>query len=113
MRLQFRGLPEDERKAFLFDQVVDTVGRRFAMPVAAACMAASRRMYALGLGCEPAGIAARWAQALANPMPPSTILSCRPAGVSSVTSAPIALRFERVPTSLKAIQWLPGTREFL
>jgi UbiD family decarboxylase len=70
VRLQFRGLPEAERKAFLFDQVVDTVGRRYAMPVAAACMAASRRMYALGLGCEPAGIAARWAQALANPVPP-------------------------------------------
>jgi 4-hydroxy-3-polyprenylbenzoate decarboxylase len=73
VRLQFRGLPEAQRKAFLFEQVVDSAGRQFGLPVAAACMAASRRMYALGLGCEPAGIAARWAGALARPVPPRLV----------------------------------------
>jgi 4-hydroxy-3-polyprenylbenzoate decarboxylase len=73
VRLQFRGLPEAERKAFLFDQVVNTAGQRYGMPVAAACMAASRRMYALGLGCAPDGIGARWAAALARPLPPTLV----------------------------------------
>ncbi|HLI25921.1 MAG TPA: UbiD family decarboxylase, partial [Chloroflexota bacterium] len=41
VRLQFRGLPESARKAFLFEQVIDSRGRRYTMPVAAACMAAS------------------------------------------------------------------------
>src|SRR6266849_10765037 len=66
VRLQFRGLPESQRKAFLFEQVTDARRRRFAMPVAAACLAASRAMYALGLDCAPAEIGARWAQALAQ-----------------------------------------------
>src|SRR3954468_12997659 len=73
VRLQFRGLPEAERRAFLFDQVVNTAGHRYGMPVAGACMAASRRMYALGLGCAPEGIGARWAAALARPLPPTLV----------------------------------------
>ena len=43
------------------------------MPVAARCMAASTEMYALGLGCAPKEIGARWAQALANPVPPELV----------------------------------------
>src|SRR5205814_7529011 len=50
---------------------------------------------------------------LANPTPPCTICSWRSAPNSTVTSAPIALRFDRVPTSLNAIQWLPGATVFL
>ncbi len=73
VRLQFRGLPEAQRKGFLFEQVTGANGRRFEMPVAACCMAASRAMYALGLGCEPREIGARWAQALAKPVPPELV----------------------------------------
>src|SRR5437867_10672499 len=50
---------------------------------------------------------------LANPTPPCTICSWRSAPNSTVTSAPMALRFDRVPTSLNAIQWLPGATVFL
>src|SRR4051794_13261389 len=73
VRLQFRGLPEAQRKGFLFEQVTGASGRRYDMPVAACCMAASRQMYALGLGCAPKEIGARWAQALANPIPPELV----------------------------------------
>src|SRR3989454_1238315 len=50
---------------------------------------------------------------LANPTPPCTICSWRSAPNSTVTSAPMALRFDRVPTSLNAIQWLLGATVFL
>src|SRR5205807_913883 len=50
---------------------------------------------------------------LANPTPPCTICSWRSVPNSTVTSAPMALRFDRVPTSLNAIQWLPGATVFL
>jgi 4-hydroxy-3-polyprenylbenzoate decarboxylase len=73
VRLQFRGLPEDQRKGFLFERVRSATGREYSMPVAACVMAASRRMYALGLGCEPREIGARWAQALARPIPPEIV----------------------------------------
>src|ERR1700716_1981786 len=33
VRLQFRGLPERQRKAFLFENVVDGSGRRYDIPV--------------------------------------------------------------------------------
>ena len=39
VRLQYRGLPEEERKAFLFENVVDVNGRKYEMPVAIACYA--------------------------------------------------------------------------
>src|SRR5918912_3670664 len=73
VRLQFRGLPEAQRKGFLFEHVTGAGGRRFDIPVAACCMAASRTMYALGLGCAPREIGARWAQALANPIAPERV----------------------------------------
>src|ERR1043165_9087221 len=33
VRLQFRGLPERQRKAFLFENVVDSRGRKYDIPV--------------------------------------------------------------------------------
>src|SRR5438046_10355018 len=48
VRLQFRGLPESQRKAFLFENVVDSLGRRFDIPVLVGGLAASAEIYALG-----------------------------------------------------------------
>ena len=51
VRWQFLGgLPEDERKAFLFTHVVDSKGRRYDMPVVLGALAASPRIYAAGMG---------------------------------------------------------------
>ena len=66
VRWQFRGgIPEGERKAFLFENVVDARGHRYAMPVAVGVLAASRRIYSLGMGCPVEEIGARWRAAMA------------------------------------------------
>src|ERR1700686_5055226 len=52
VRWQFLGgIPEEERRAFLFTNVVDSRGRRYDIPVAVGALAASPRIYALGMGC--------------------------------------------------------------
>lgn len=73
VRWQFRGLPEEQRKAFLFENVVDVKGKRYDMPVLVASHAASRDVYALALMCQPEDIAQRWAQAQLNPIEPKLI----------------------------------------
>jgi 4-hydroxy-3-polyprenylbenzoate decarboxylase len=73
VRLQFRGLPEIERKAFLFTHVTDVRGRRFEIPVAVCHLAASRKIYAFGMQCNVDSIAQRWAEALKSPIDPVLI----------------------------------------
>jgi UbiD family decarboxylase len=72
VRLQFRGLPTEERRAFLFESVGDARGRSFDAEVAIATFAASRRVYALALGAED-GVEAAWRQALTEPVPPVSV----------------------------------------
>src|SRR3989442_6069507 len=51
VRWQFLGgIPEDERRAFLFTNVVDSRGERYDIPVAVGALAASPRIYAMGMG---------------------------------------------------------------
>jgi 4-hydroxy-3-polyprenylbenzoate decarboxylase len=73
VRLQFRGLPEAERKAFLFTKVTDSSGRRYDIPVVIACLAASRQIYGLGLQCDPDKINQRWIEARTNPIEPKIV----------------------------------------
>ncbi len=70
VRWQFRGLPEKERKAFFFENVVDVKGKKYDIPVVVACHAASREMYAMGMMCPPGGIVEKWLQAELHPVPP-------------------------------------------
>jgi UbiD family decarboxylase len=70
VRLQFRGLPESERKAFLFTKVTDVQGKRYDIPVVIACLAGSRQIYALGLQCDPDKISERWTYARNHPIEP-------------------------------------------
>ena len=70
VRLQFRGLPESERKAFLFTKVMDVSGRRYDIPVVVACLAGSRQIYGLGLQCDPDKISQRWTEARNSPIEP-------------------------------------------
>ena len=46
VRLQFRGLPEEQRTAWLFENVTDVKGKKYSMPVVAAAIAGSRFIYA-------------------------------------------------------------------
>jgi len=73
-RWQFQGgLDEDERRAFLFTNVVDGAGRRYDMPVAIGALAASARIYAVGMGCPVAEIGDAWMRAIANPIAPVAV----------------------------------------
>jgi 4-hydroxy-3-polyprenylbenzoate decarboxylase len=53
VRLQFRGLPEPKRRAFLFRKVTDARNRSYEIPVLVGGLAASEGVYALGLQCTP------------------------------------------------------------
>src|SRR2546429_9756547 len=68
VRWQFQGgLPEDERRAFLFTHVVDGSGRRYDMPVAVGALAASPQIYAIGMGRPVEEIRGGRGNALAPP----------------------------------------------
>jgi UbiD family decarboxylase len=74
VRWQFQGgLAEDERRAFLFTNVIDSSGRRYDIPVAVGALAASPRIYAVGMGRPVDEIEAAWVRALANPIPPMLV----------------------------------------
>src|SRR5712671_1585025 len=76
VRWQFQGgLDEDQRRAFLFTNVVGADGRRFDMPVAVGALSASARIYALGMGCSVDDIGRAWTAAIGHPIPPATVAS--------------------------------------
>jgi 4-hydroxy-3-polyprenylbenzoate decarboxylase len=75
VRLQFRGLPENERKGFLFENVTSVTGRMYDASVAVGVLAASRDIYALGMMCEPSQIGDRWMSAIMNPIAPVIVAS--------------------------------------
>ena len=75
VRWQYRGgIPEEGRKGFLFENVVDNKGRRYpGQSVAVGVHAASKYVYAVGLGCKPEEIYAKWEHTLAHPVEPVII----------------------------------------
>lgn len=73
VRLQFRGLPEEKRKAFWFRNVTDARGREFDASVALGSLGCSRAVYAAALGIEPDGIGAKWAGAHGNHLAPEPV----------------------------------------
>jgi 4-hydroxy-3-polyprenylbenzoate decarboxylase len=74
VRWQFQGgLKEDERRAFLFTNVVDSSGRRYDAPVAVGALASSAQIYAVGMGCAVEDIGDAWMRAIANPIAPVTV----------------------------------------
>jgi len=76
VRWQFQGgLDEDQRRAFLFTNVVGADGRRFDMPVAVGALSASARIYALGMGCPVDDIGRAWTAAIGHPIPAVTVAS--------------------------------------
>lgn len=75
VRWQFRGgIPEAERKAFLFESVTDPLGHRYDIPVAVGVLAANREIYRIGIGCDRLeDLAATWSQAMEHPVPPTLV----------------------------------------
>ena len=77
VRLQFRGLEEKDRKAFLFENIYDSSGKKYDIPVVVCAMAGSTEIYALGMQCKPEEIAEKWVHARTHQIPP-VIVSCGP-----------------------------------
>jgi 4-hydroxy-3-polyprenylbenzoate decarboxylase len=70
VRWQFRGLDEEQRKAFLFENIYDAKGKGYDIPVLIGGLAASQRIYALGLMCPESEVEEIWSQALEKPIDP-------------------------------------------
>jgi 4-hydroxy-3-polyprenylbenzoate decarboxylase len=71
VRWQFLGgMPSDERRAFLFTNVIDSKGRKYDMPVVVGALSASPRIYALGMGKKVDEIGNAWLRAIQHPIPP-------------------------------------------
>src|SRR5712672_2099523 len=71
VRWQFiGGMPEDQRRAFLFTNVIDSKGRKYDMPVVVGALASSPAIYALGMGRPVEEIGEAWMAAIAHPIPP-------------------------------------------
>jgi UbiD family decarboxylase len=78
VRCQFLGgITEDERRAFLFTNVVDSHGRRYDIPVVVGALAASPKIYAIGMARPVDGIGDAWTHAIANPVVPVAVASPR------------------------------------
>src|ERR1700691_1980479 len=76
VRCQFLGgIPEEDRRAFLFTNVVDSHGRRYEIPVVVGALAASPKIYAVGMGCAVEEIGSAWMRAIANPISPVLVTS--------------------------------------
>ena len=74
VRWQFRGgIEEEDRKAFLFTNIVDSKGRRFDIPVLVGGLAGNRAIYQLGMGCAVDQVKDTWLRAISRPVAPVRI----------------------------------------
>ncbi len=74
VRWQFRGgIPEKERKAFLFTNVTDAKGKHYDIPVAVGVLATNREIYSIGMACDLDKIDETWNRAVAHPIPPNVV----------------------------------------
>ena len=74
VRWQYRGLPEEDRRAWLFENVTDAKGKHYTMPVVVGALAGKPEIYYLGMGCNSAEeMDARWKKALAEPINPIAV----------------------------------------
>ena len=74
VRWQFRGgiAPED-RRAFLFTNIVDSKRRKFDIPVLVCGLAGNNQIYSLGMGCRVEEVRDRWMKAMSSPLKPRVI----------------------------------------
>ena len=71
MRWQFLGgFPEDQRRAFLFTNPIGAKGERYDIPVVIGALAASDRIYAMGMGVPVEALGDIWMRGIAHPIAP-------------------------------------------
>jgi UbiD family decarboxylase len=73
-RWQFQGgIPSEDRKAFLFNNVTDASGKTYDMPVVVGALAANPEIYAVGLGVPVEEIGDVWNRAMDSPIQPVAV----------------------------------------
>lgn len=71
VRWQFLGgFPEAQRRAFLFTNVIGAKGERYDIPVVVGALAASDRIYAMGMGVPVEDLGGIWMRGIAKPIAP-------------------------------------------
>jgi len=72
VRWQYRGgMAEEDRKAWLFENVTDAKGRSYKFPVVVGALAGNRAIYFTGMDCKNAEETdQKWKHALTNPIAP-------------------------------------------
>lgn len=75
VRWQFRGLPDKDRKAFLFENVTDAKGKKYLGSVLVASHAGSHEIYALAMQCRLEDIMKKWDKAQLHPVKPKLVES--------------------------------------
>src|SRR5476649_1399487 len=74
VRWQFvGGIDEAERKAFLFTNITDGLGRKYNIPVVVGAIAANPEIYSIGMDAKVEDIQAKWDHAIANPIAPRLV----------------------------------------
>lgn len=77
VRWQYQGLPDSQRKAFLFENVTDPQGKSYDCRVVVGALGASRSIYKMALGLEeksgPGEVAELWNRALSRPIAPRIV----------------------------------------
>lgn len=77
VRLQFKGLPEKERKGFLFTNVYDSTGKHYDAGVATAVLSASIDVYATGMECDPEKVPDTFTKGIENPIDPKVVTDAK------------------------------------
>lgn len=67
------GIPEEERRGFLFTNVVDGTGERYDIDVAVGVMAGNPDIYSVGMGVPIEQIGDHWLSAMASPVDPVVV----------------------------------------
>jgi UbiD family decarboxylase len=74
VRWQFRGgIPEEQRKAFLFTHPTDGKGRKYRGAVLIGGLAANRAIYRIGFGRDLEDVGTAWSEAVAAPTAPRLV----------------------------------------
>ena len=109
VRLQYRGLDDEKRRGFVFENVRDVKGRKYDMKSATGVYASSVQIYALGLQCDPTrqSIQAKWQEAQLHPVEPR-LLSGGAAVQEVVIEGDDLLQDEKGAQSLPIPVELPG-----
>src|SRR4030088_691529 len=75
VRWQFRGgIAEQDRRAFLFTNIVDSKGRRYDIPVVVGAFATNPEVYRIGMNVATLdAIGPAWERAIAHPIAPRVV----------------------------------------